>query len=102
MVNNDSTQSEIAKALGKHESTISRELNFKTVQRKNNRTKLVYTSLGAQTKRDEKRRKSIRKRLTKWDLEWRYRKKFTLEKIKKTVLFTFCVNLHMYKNIICS
>ncbi len=25
---------------------------------KNNRTKLVYTSLGAQTKRDEKRRKS--------------------------------------------
>ena len=31
MVNNGSTQSEIAKALGKHESTISRELNFKTV-----------------------------------------------------------------------
>ncbi len=97
MVNNGSTQSEIAKALEKHESTISRELNFKTVQR----TKLVYTSLGAQTKRDEKRHKSRRKRLTKWDLEWRYRK-FTLEKIEKRYYLLFCVNLHTYKNIICS
>ena len=92
MVNNGSTQSEIAKALGKHESTISRELNFKTVQRKNNRTKLVYTSLGAQTKRDEKRRKSRRKRLTKWDLEWRYRK-FTLEKIEKHYSFDLIAKL---------
>ena len=50
MVNNGSTQLEIAKALGKHESIISRELNFKTVQRKNNRTKLVYTSLGHKLK----------------------------------------------------
>ena len=50
MVNNGSTQLEIAKALRKHESTISRELNFKTIQRKNNRIKLVYTSFGHKLK----------------------------------------------------